>query len=92
MIALSPFSWEKRKMLSAKRLQKTISQLPHSDKELISRHFAYLWETYHSETEYHKTLLLNGKIAKRDYDKVAIPKLRAIRDELYQTARVLKAI
>jgi len=79
-------------MLSAKRLQRLMENLPRSDKEILSKRFNYLWETYHSETTYHKTLLLNGKIKKQDYDKVAIPKLRAIRDELYQTARVLKAI
>lgn len=79
-------------MLSAKRLQKTLAKLEQSDKDLISRHFNYLWETYHSETEYYKTLLFNGKIRKREYDEIAIPKLRKIRDSLYETARVLKAI
>jgi len=79
-------------MLSAKRLQRTLAQLERSDKELISQHFIQLWDEYHNETIYHKTLLLNGKIKKGEYDRIAIPKLRAIRDELYETARVLKAI
>ena len=79
-------------MLSTKRLQRTVAQLEHSDKELISKHFIQLWDEYHNETIYHKTLFLNGKIKKSVYDQIAIPKLRAIRDELYQTARVLKAI
>jgi len=79
-------------MLSAKRLQKAMENLPLSDKEILSKQFAYLWESYHAETEYYKTLWQNGRMKKSEYDKVAIPKLRAIRDRLYETARVLQAI
>ena len=76
-------------MLHTKQLQNTLAKLEHSDKELISKHFNHLWEHYHSEVSYYKTLWLNGRILKRDYDQVAIPKLRTIRNELMQTAKTL---
>ena len=79
-------------MLHTKALQNTLAKLEHSDRELISKHFNHLWNLYHNEVSYYKTLWLDGKICKYEYDQVAIPKLRNIRNELMQTAKILGRI
>lgn len=79
-------------MLHTKALQNTLAKLEQSDIDLIRKHFNSLWDLYNQETCYYRTLYHNGRMKKREYDKVAIPKLRTIRNELMQTARQLQRV
>lgn len=76
-------------MLHIKQLQKTVTRLEQSDIDLLRKHFSKLWDHYHSETSYYRTLYHNGRMKKEEYDQVAIPKLRNIRNELLRTAKLL---
>lgn len=75
--------------IGLKTLETTVSKVHPTDRDILSKHFNELWEKYHSETEFYRTLKDNRQITLTQYRQVAIPKLRKVRDELQSLARVL---
>jgi hypothetical protein len=79
-------------MLHVKRLIKAVGKVPPAHKGLLKEHFHYLFSQYHNEVSYYKSLWANGRITLGEYREKTLPKLRSIKNELEQTARVLQSL
>ena len=75
--------------IGLKTLKNTVAKITPREREILTKYQEHIWALYLRDTAYHRSLWFDGRITKREYDTVAIPRLRKVRDELTQVARVL---
>jgi hypothetical protein len=79
-------------MLHVKRLLHHVEKVPPKNWGILQAHYQSLIRQYQDEVSYYKSLWQHGRISLTEYRKKTLPKLKAIKNELEATAKVLRAI
>jgi hypothetical protein len=78
-------------IIGLKRLEQTVESLTLQQRVILQAQFNQLWEEHTRQRELYVLELSYGSITKGAYRRKIGGKLKRMRDELYQTAKMLRA-